>query len=100
MQGQLRAEAVHTRKEQKTVLQVAGHLMARDCPPVPAAPPEQKEQLLSRSPGEAHPGSGAAKPQRHQKPLVTKRTFSTQRGEGGSEERRGLLCLEGSPQLY
>ena len=70
-QGQLRAAAVHRREEQKTALQVAGLLPARDSPPVPAAPPEQKHQLLARSQGRpAHPGSGAAKPQRHQKPLV------------------------------
>lgn len=86
-QGQLRAAAVHRREEQKTALQVAGLLPARDGPPVPAAPPEQKHQLLARSPGEAHPPRvwGCQTTEAPETTCVTKRTLSIQRGEGGSE---------------
>lgn len=89
VQGQLRAEAVHTRKEQKTALQVAG-LGLSTCAGRPSRAEAPDFAEVSR---EAHPGSRAAKPQRHQKPLLLPKGHFPHEEEVGL--RRGGAPLPG-----
>lgn len=87
---------MHTRKEQKDRAQVAGLGLSNL---QPAAPPEQKRQILPRSPG-GPPRVWAAKPEALETtPCYQKDIFHIEEEKVGLRRGRGSSAWRG-PQLY